>query len=94
MDVSILTNSLKIDKIIQFGNMSSQANDIDLLVVSDDFKEVFHHKRKSIIRNWLQSNKHIDVICLTKNEYLSLKKSESPFYRNIKLGSIIYDSNK
>jgi predicted nucleotidyltransferase len=95
MDISQLLRAVKIDKIIQYGNMSKGASDIDLLVISDDFNDIFIQKRRDFAKDRIIADKITDVICLTKKEHMLYKSEKNPYYENIKKsGRIIYDINK
>lgn len=67
-----------------FGNTLNPKNrDIDLLVVSDDFVDMFMFKRKKLITDYVISNIVIDPICITKKEYKRLVTSNSNFAKQM-----------
>lgn len=76
-----------------FGNTLNPKNrDIDLLVVSDDFVDMFMFKRKKLITDYVISNIVIDPICITKKEYKRLVTSNSNFAKQMLKGEVIYES--
>ena len=94
MDISLLVNTLSIEKIIIYGNRACTSNDIDLLIVSDDFIDVFRQKRKKLVEGLISSDKPIDPICLTNCEYRILLDSSDDYRTNvIERGEIIYDKS-
>ncbi len=71
--------NLDLDKLILFGSYAkgnqTKDSDIDLLVVSNDFKGKKSFKRgKELYLNW-DINIDVDFICLT-NEELEIKKKQ------------------
>jgi len=75
-----LTSYFDIELLLEFGNRESDANDIDLLIVSDNFIGVSTLKRKQFVTNF---DSHIDPICLTTIQFEHLKKSNCTLYNNI-----------
>ncbi|WP_458411536.1 hypothetical protein ACNQFZ_11755 [Schinkia sp. CFF1] len=93
MNFSNLTNLYKIDLIIEFGETSiMQRNDIDLLIVSDDFDDMFMHKRRNLVKGCIVSELVIDPICITLEEFERFQKGNSIFAKQILKGAILYDS--
>jgi predicted nucleotidyltransferase len=88
-----LTNLFEIELIIEFGETSNiRRNDIDLLIVSNDFEDMFTHKRKRLVQKCIISDPEIDPICITLEEFVRLQKGDSIFAKQILKGAIIYDS--
>lgn len=95
MNFMNLLETISIEKVVQFGNMSQSSSDVDLLVISDDFESMYPNKRQFFIKQLIQASKPLDAICLTTKEYRKLKERSDPFSNNIKqTGRIIYDNNK
>lgn len=78
--INTLINYFSIELIIRFGNINEDAQDIDLLIVSDDFLGVSNLKRKQLITKF---DSRIDPICLTLLQFQRLKKSNSSLYNSI-----------
>lgn len=92
INLSYLTRFYKVDLIIEFGETSnSERNDIDLLIISDDFEDMFTHKRKKMVENCIISNYLIDPICVTSDEFCKMKNGDSNFTKQILKGDILYD---
>jgi len=71
-----LNREFKINEIFLFGNKLAQ-NDIDVLVVSDDFANISRTKRKMLIK---KTSLKLDPICLTTQEFEKLKRSKSSLW--------------
>ncbi|MEN0664618.1 hypothetical protein [Caldifermentibacillus hisashii] len=86
-----LINILNIEKIIIFGNKNFESNDIDLLIISSDFEEMYTIKRREFVRRYINSNKKLDLICLTPCEYQRMKRFPNKFSTDIILkGEVVY----
>lgn len=93
MNFSKLTDLYNIDFIIEFGETcKTQRNDIDLLIVSNDFEDMFIHKRKKLAERYIISETKIDPICITLKEFERMQKGKSIFAKQILKGVILYDS--
>lgn len=82
MDETILksiTREFRVNDLFQFGNSSSQ-NDIDILIVSNDFSNISRIKRKQLIQ---KLSPMLDPICLTDIEFNKLNNSDSSLWRKI-----------
>ncbi len=77
--INILTKEFKIYKLFLFGNSSKQS-DIDILIVSNDFKNISQMKRKMLIK---KNSSKLDPICLTYKELQNLKNSNSSLWKKI-----------
>ena len=92
IDLDLLNEYLIIEKIILFGNMKADARDIDLLIVSDDFQDMYAKKRKDFIYKGLTALKKIDVLCLTNRQYEKMVSVENEFNKNLfRKGVIVYE---
>lgn len=71
----------KIEKLIFFGsrvgNKYSQDSDIDLIVVSDDFKRLDFFERVSKMYDYWDLDYPVDFLCYTTEEFDNLKKRVS-----------------
>lgn len=82
MDETILksiTREFRVNDLFLFGNSSSQ-NDIDILIVSNDFSNISRIKRKQLIQ---KSSPMLDPICLTDEEFNKLNNSDSSLWEKI-----------
>lgn len=92
VDYSILTENLNIEKIILYGNSEHYSNDIDLLIVSDDFRDMFFFKRINKVIEYIETDNILDPICLTNIEYCKLLNYPNEFSRKIiSKGETIYE---
>lgn len=92
MDYRTLIETLKIKLIIVFGNIDFDSKDIDLLIVSDDFSDMFYHKRINKVLEYIESDLKLDPICLTQKEYNKLLNYPNEFAKNIiDKGELIYE---
>ena len=94
--VSTLKSKFNIDKIVLFGSYVEDINDyndIDIIVISDDFTGISIAKRKRLIKQLL-SSLIVDPICLTSLQFNRMKDVGSDLYNKInKTGCEIYDRN-
>ena len=74
-----LNREFKINDLYIFGNKSTQ-NDIDILIVSDDFVNISRTKRKMLVK---KISFKLDPICLTTREFKKLKLSKSSLWNTI-----------
>ncbi|MDK7489685.1 MULTISPECIES: hypothetical protein [Bacillus cereus group] len=89
---SALVLAIDIEKILLFGNKSITSNDIDLLVVSNDFELMYSSKRVQYVKKYLNSTKKIDLICVTVEEYKKMIKYPTELSKQIiKSGEIVYE---
>ncbi|MFP3324427.1 hypothetical protein R0K05_15185 [Planococcus sp. SIMBA_160] len=95
MNFSILLLALDIEFIILFGNKSNLSNDIDLLIISNDFKLMYSAKRVQYVKKYLHCDKKLDLICVTSDEYERMMEYPTKFSKQIiKNGEIIYGKYK
>lgn len=78
--INILIDYFSVELIVRFGNRSEDAQDIDLLIVSNDFLGISNIKRKQLITKF---DNRIDPVCLTSLQLEQLKKSRSSLYQSI-----------
>lgn len=93
LKIDLLLNVLDVHTIMLFGSILNKSNprDIDLLIVSDDFEDMFIFKRKQQVQQLVESNT-IDPVCVTVEEFLNMKVSGSGFSKQILLtGRVIYE---
>jgi len=73
-----LNKDFEIDKVIFFGSRangnSTKDSDIDLIIVSDDFKEMNFFERVSRMYDYWVLDYPVDFLCYTKEEFKNLKK--------------------
>lgn len=73
-----LSKYYKIDKIILFGSFArgdyKEWSDIDLLIVSEDFKNIKKVKRAFDLYNYWKYKYPVDFLCYTPEEFNKLKK--------------------
>jgi predicted nucleotidyltransferase len=89
--VNIIINNLIVYKIILFGSQVSvkSENDVDLIIISDDFCGLSRMKRIKLILS-LFTDVVIDPICLTNTEYDNYKNGI--FFETIlKNSKVLYD---
>ncbi|EJR73635.1 hypothetical protein ORN01_22160 [Bacillus cereus] len=92
LNFSELVCNLKIEKIIIFGNLTMKSNDLDLLIVSDDYEVMYNHKRIKISKKFIHSIKKLDLICLTLKEFNELQIRPNQFSINILTkGEVLYE---
>lgn len=90
IDIKLLKEYIQLEKVILFGNLEANANDYDLIIISEDFKNMFPKKRKEIVSRTIQANKKLDLMCYTKSDYDKIKEKNSV----LKKGVTIYDREK
>lgn len=92
LDYSELIDYLQVEKIIRYGTLTTQTSDLDLVIISDDFENMFVHKRLSVTKKYLKGNRKLDLICLTNDEYGKLKRNPNSFSINILIkGELLYE---
>ena len=94
LNFNYLIRYLDVELIIVFGSSLSSVNydkDIDILIVSNDFKDVLSLKRRLIVKKCV-SKLLVDPICLTSSEYRKMTKYGSNFAKQlIQTGRIVYE---
>jgi predicted nucleotidyltransferase len=77
----VLKENLKPKKIILFGSRavdsSAPASDIDLIIISDVFKEIPFLKRMSFVLKQIKFPKHLDILCYTPEEFEMIKNTSA-----------------
>jgi predicted nucleotidyltransferase len=84
--------NLDVVKIYLFGSyINGNGNDVDLLIISNDFEGVSRAKRQEkVMLNFLDTN--VDPVCVTTNEFDRLLKQKSIFLTKIlKTALLIYE---
>ncbi|PJI09231.1 MULTISPECIES: hypothetical protein [Clostridium] len=90
-----LINIMEINKIIYYGRKTMNSNDIDLVVVSDDFESMYDYKRLNVVKKYIRSKKKLDLICLTIKEFNELIDIRSKYFSNVmERGEILYERRK
>ena len=83
----------KIDKVIFFGSRTGKRyndySDIDLIIVSDDFKGMNFIDRAANMYNYWSFDVPVDFICYTPVEFRALKNRISVVSEALKNGIII-----
>lgn len=73
-----LKNNIHVEKIIFFGSMASgkphKDSDIDLIIVSEDFRGKKFRYRAIGFYNYWDINSPVDFLCYTPEEFKKLKK--------------------
>ena len=86
--VNKVSKDFDISKIVFFGSRavgkSSKDSDIDLIIVSDDFKGLDFFQRGAKMYNYWDSDYPVDFLCYTQEEYKKLSK----------MITIVRDANK
>lgn len=91
LEIENLLKNMNIIRIIQYGNTDIECCDYDLIVVSDSFQDMYNHKRVSICKKYLVSDKSLDLICLTELEFHKLIENPSTFsIEIIRKGEVLY----
>lgn len=78
--VNEILNLFETKLIVQFGNKSDNANDIDLLIVSNDFNFISRLKSRELIK---RIDEKIDPLCLTAQQFNKLKTQNCSLYKSI-----------
>ena len=86
--------TFNLDRVYLFGSLAlGSGNDIDLIVISEDFQGVSGVKRIEMIKS-ISFYNQVDPICFTKVEFTRLTKQKSEFLSNDrpwKRGGFVYD---
>ncbi|MHA1144769.1 MAG: nucleotidyltransferase domain-containing protein [Candidatus Helarchaeota archaeon] len=77
----IIKKRLKPDKIILFGSRvkgeAMEGSDIDVIIISDEFKGIPFVLRMSMVLKLINFPKHVDIICYTPDEFHRMKDKSS-----------------
>ncbi len=88
-----LSKDFNIKRVIFFGSRVSgkatEDSDIDLIIVSDDFKGMGFFERGAMMYNYWKALIPIDFLCYTEEEFNKLKKRISIVSDAIRHGIII-----
>ena len=73
----LASDELKIEKLILFGShvtgKAGRESDIDLIIVSDNFRGMKSYRRAAWMYNYWSSLTPVDFLCYTKAEFNRLK---------------------
>ena len=83
IDLSLLGKYIQLEHVFLFGSAVnrerlSDASDIDILVVSDSFKNMSLLKRKEIVLRCIELP-NLDPICMTKIQFENMNATPSEF---------------
>lgn len=82
--LALLEEYLKVEALFIMGSYAngSQCNnsDLDLLLISEDFKGIPQFKRKLLVNNIVNSPTKVDPICLTINEFNNVSTTDRDFF--------------
>lgn len=83
-DICFLRGSFALEK----ENINS---DVDLLVISDDFKGIMYKKRREFIQSIMKGKieRKVDAICLDTNEYVKLIEKKRQMLKNERMERLI-----
>ncbi|MBI5803857.1 nucleotidyltransferase domain-containing protein [Candidatus Pacearchaeota archaeon] len=88
-----LGKDFSINEVIFFGSRAEGAgnkdSDIDLIIVSDDFKEMNFFERVSSMYNYWIELIPVDFLCYTTEEFARLKKRISIVSEALKKGVVV-----
>jgi len=92
--IEYLCRYIDVFRVIVFGSFfgtRNQESDIDILIVSDDFENIFTFKRIELVKKCFAYN-YIDPVCLTKGEYQLALENGTKFSKNVmKYGRVVYE---
>ena len=74
-----ISREFRVSDLFLFGDYTTQ-KDLDILVISNDFRNISRTKRKMLIK---KCSPQLDPICLTNKEFQKLKKSMSSLWIHI-----------
>ena len=84
---------MPITKMILFGSMArgdfKKDSDVDLIVVSSEFKGTLFSKRNSKLYDFWNVDYPVDFLCLTPDEFDKMKKQVSIVSMALKEGTVI-----
>lgn len=77
----ILRKNYNPQKVLLFGSRakgnSLSGSDIDLIIVSDFFRDIHPLKRMTLVLKKIKFPKHIDALCYTPEEFEKIQKSSA-----------------
>ena len=75
----ILQQSINPQKVLLFGSRAKGNNDpdsdIDIIIVSDYFRDIHPLKRMTFVLKKIRFPKHIDALCYTPEEFEKIQKT-------------------
>jgi len=76
-----IIKNLKPEKILLFGSRvtgnATQDSDLDIILISDVFKDIPFVRRMEMVLKIARFEKHIDYLCYTSEEFEKIKNSSS-----------------
>lgn len=91
--VPTLIQEFNPEKLVLFGSrIKGEANedsDIDVIIVSNVFKDVPFVKRMPFILKRIQFDKHVDFICYSPGEFQKIKNASSIIMDALKYGEYV-----
>lgn len=87
VDLTYLKKYIRVERVMLFGSavqgvLPHEFQDIDILVVSDSFRNVPQNKRKEIVRKCVNSAR-LDPLCLTVQQFNEMISDPSDFTKSI-----------
>jgi predicted nucleotidyltransferase len=77
----VLVSDFKTETVIIFGSRITgkafEGSDIDVLIISDFFKDIPFIKRMPMVLRTARFEKHVDYICYTPTEFENIKDKSS-----------------
>ncbi len=88
-----LGKKIKASEVILFGSRAgkkyNEESDVDLIIVSDDFKGMNFFERASKMYDFWKIDLPVDFLCYTKKEYETLKKGVTIVSHALKTGIVL-----
>ena len=83
-------NKIKPEKILLFGSQATgkatENSDIDIIIISDFFKNMPFLERMPFVLKLIQFPKHVDIICYSREEFQKMKDKSSILIDALKNG--------
>ena len=77
----LIKNRLKTDRVLIFGSRATGTakndSDLDIIILSDAFKDIPFIRRMPFVLNLLKFQKHIDALCYTESEFEKIKNEST-----------------
>ncbi len=88
-----LRMEFKPETVIVFGSrvtgQQRESSDIDMIIVSDYFRQVSFVNRMGLVLKKLRPKRHLDAICYTPQEFQQVKQHSSVINNALKEGLVI-----
>ena len=79
--IPVVQQSINPQKVLLFGSRargnSNPDSDIDIIIVSDFFRDIHPLKRMTLVLKRIRFPKHIDVLCYTPEEFETIRKTSA-----------------